>query len=106
MHAALELRCKGFVHHAMALDPALPSEGVRHNMNPVMSLAAFPVAGVSGVMVGLVDDVEPCRREGPSKLLHDGVAGIHGWRLSRERGIRSIRLFIAAAEEIFRFVKT
>jgi hypothetical protein len=97
MHAALELRRKGFVHHAMALDPALPLEGVRHNINPVMSLAAFPVAGVSGVMVRFVDDVEPCWREGLTKFLHDGVAGIHRWRLSRERGIRSIRLFIAAA---------
>ena len=106
VHAALELRRERFVHHAVALDSALPSEGVRHNMNPEMSFAAFPMAGVSGVLVGLVDHVEARRREGARKLLQDGVAGIHGWRLSRERGSRSMWLFIAAAQDIFRFVKT
>jgi hypothetical protein len=34
------------------------------------------------VMVGLVEYVEPCRREGPSELLQDGVAGIHGFAVS------------------------
>jgi hypothetical protein len=59
MHATPELRRERFVHHAMALDPALPSEGVRHNMNPEMSLATFPMAGVSSVMVGFIDHIEP-----------------------------------------------
>src|SRR5437588_558995 len=78
MHAALDLSRERFVHHAVALDPALPSEGVRHNINPEMGLAAFPMAGVAGVLVGLVEHVELCRCEGPSELLQDGVAGIHG----------------------------
>ena len=90
----------------MALDPALPLEGIRHNMNPEMGLATLPMASVSGVMMGLVDHIEPRGREGPSKLLQNGVAGIHGWRLSREQGSRSMRLLTAAAKEIFRFVKT
>jgi len=78
MHTALELRRQRFVHHAVALDPALPSEGLRHNINPEMSLAAFPMTGVSGVLVGLIDYIEPCRREGPSQILQDCVAGAHG----------------------------
>src|SRR5262245_32555955 len=106
MHPGLELRHECFVHHAVALDSALPSEGIRHNMNPEMALAAFPMAGVTSVMVGFVEHVKPCGCEGPSELLQDGVAGIHGWRLSGEWGSRSMRLLIAAALEIFRFVKT
>jgi hypothetical protein len=58
MHATLELRRERFVHHAVALDPALPSEGFRHNMKPEMALAAFPMTGMSGVLVGLIDHVE------------------------------------------------
>ena len=58
MHAALELCRERFVHHAVALEPALPSEGFRHNMKPEMALATFPMAGVSGVMVGLIDHFE------------------------------------------------
>jgi hypothetical protein len=69
MDAALELGRQRFVHHAVALDSALPPEGVRHNINPVVSLAALPMAGVSGVLVGLVDHVEPRRREGARQLL-------------------------------------
>jgi hypothetical protein len=59
MHAPLDFRRERFVHHAVALNPALPLEGLRHNMNPEMAFATFPMAGVSGMMVGLVDHVEP-----------------------------------------------
>ena len=59
MHTTLELRRQRFVHHAVALDPALPSEGVRHDIHPEMGLAAFAMAGVSGVLVGLIDHIEP-----------------------------------------------
>jgi hypothetical protein len=36
------------------------------------------MTGVAGVLVGLVDHVEPRRGEGARQLLQDGVAGIHG----------------------------
>ncbi len=35
------------IYHAVALDPALPFEGRRHNINPEMRLAARPVAGMA-----------------------------------------------------------
>jgi hypothetical protein len=38
--AAFELTDKCFVDHAVALDPALPAERLRHNMHPEMSLPA------------------------------------------------------------------
>ena len=56
--AAFEFGCKRFIHHAMALDPALPSEGLRHDMYSEMGLATFPMAGVPFVLVGFVNHVE------------------------------------------------
>ena len=42
-----EFRRQRRINHAVALDPALPFEGRRHNINPEMRLAARPVAGVA-----------------------------------------------------------
>ena len=47
MNRALEFRVQRRVHHAVALDPALPFEGRRHNIHPEMRLAAWPVAGMA-----------------------------------------------------------
>ena len=58
MDAALELRRERFIHHAMALDPALPLEGLRHNMYAEMGLATFAMAGVPLVLVGFVDYIQ------------------------------------------------
>jgi hypothetical protein len=44
MDASGEFRGKRDIYHAMALDPALPFEGVRHNIDPEMRLAAGSVA--------------------------------------------------------------
>jgi hypothetical protein len=89
MHTTLELRRQRFVHHAVALDPALPLEGVRYNMYPEMGLAAFPMAGMSSVLVGFVEHLEPCGCEGPSELLQNGIAGVHvtGVRVAGIRGL-------------------
>lgn len=35
------------IYHAMAFDPALPFEGRRHNIQPEMRLAAWPMAGMA-----------------------------------------------------------
>ena len=35
------------IYHAMSLDPALPFEGLRYNIDPEMRLAARPVAGMA-----------------------------------------------------------
>jgi hypothetical protein len=58
MDAASELGRERFIHHAMALDPALPLEGFRHNMYAEMGLATFPMAGVPLVLVGFVNHVQ------------------------------------------------
>lgn len=58
MHAAVEFVRQGLVDHAMAVDPALPFEGPRHDMDAEMRFAAGPVAGMALVQVRFVGDVE------------------------------------------------
>ena len=58
MDATLELGRERFIHHAMALYPALPLEGFRHNTYAEMGLATFPMAGVPLMLVGFVDYVQ------------------------------------------------
>ncbi len=47
MDAAGELTVKYGIDHAMALDPALSAERLRHDIDPEMGLSARPVAGVA-----------------------------------------------------------
>ena len=46
--AAFELTPKRFVDHAVALEPALPAERLRHNIHPEMSLPALAMSGMPG----------------------------------------------------------
>jgi len=56
MNAALQFGRERRIDHAVAFDPALPPEGLRHNMNPVMRLPARPVARVTLVLVRFIDN--------------------------------------------------
>jgi hypothetical protein len=47
VHRAGQFGRQRRIYHAMALDPALPFEGGRHNIDPEMRLAARPVAGMA-----------------------------------------------------------
>ena len=58
VHAPLEFRSERGVDHAMAFDPALSPEGLRHNINPVMRLPARPVACVALVLMRFIDDAQ------------------------------------------------
>jgi hypothetical protein len=51
MDAARKLRCQQLINHAVAFEPALPAERLRHNIDPEMGLAARPVAGVAFVVL-------------------------------------------------------
>src|SRR5215212_150738 len=44
VHRACEFRCERVVNHTMAFDAALPFEGRRHDINPEVGLAAWPVS--------------------------------------------------------------
>ena len=78
MHRAREFLGQHRMNHAMALDPALPFEGQRHDMDVEMRLAAFAVSGMACVARGIVDDFEALRRKGVGQLSGDDVLHAHG----------------------------
>ena len=77
MDAPLQLVRKRRIDHAVALDPALPMEGFRHDINPEMSFAALTMSGMTLVAVGLVLDLETERRERLGQLLRNGCPDSH-----------------------------
>ncbi len=78
MHAALELGDKGFVDHAVALEPALPAERLSHDVYPEMRFPALAMPGVPGVLVGFVHHLEPRGVESPGQLFRDAITPGHG----------------------------
>src|SRR5512132_2650001 len=78
MDTALELSDKGFVDHAVALEPALPAERLRHDIYPEMSFPALAMPGVPGVLVGFVHDLEPRGVEGLGQRFRDAITPCHG----------------------------
>jgi len=62
----------------MALDPALPFEGRRHDIHSEMGLAARLMAAMAFMQVRLVDHIEALRNESLSQLLCDVIFGAHG----------------------------
>ena len=82
--AGCELTGKYRVDHAVALQPALSAEGLRHDMNAKMGLPARPMPGVPRVLVGFVDHVEGLRRESLGQLLCDEIGGPHAARLGED----------------------
>ncbi len=65
------------VDHAMTLDAALAGEGPRHDMNAEMRLTAGPVAGMTLVAMGFVNDFDPFGSEGGGEFPSDDFLGAH-----------------------------
>ena len=78
VHAAGELTRKCLIDHAVALDPALSVERLRHDMNPEMGLAARPVAGVALVLMRFIHNIEALRRERGRELFGNLGLNLHG----------------------------
>ena len=57
-----ELLDQRLIDHAVALQPGLTFEGLRHDIDPVMSLPARPRPGMALVFEGFVLDLEALRR--------------------------------------------
>ena len=74
MHAAGELRGERRIDHAMALDPALSLEGLRHNIDPEMGLSARPMARMTLMLVGFIDHPQALRRESRGQLFRDDLS--------------------------------
>src|ERR1700722_6849660 len=88
----------------MALDPALPAKGFRHDIESEMSLAAGPVAGVAFVPMRFILDLEALGRESVAQLFRDQIACGHGKWLNRDspddcRSAMIIRVFSALLQD-------
>jgi hypothetical protein len=83
------------IYHPMAVDPALPFERFRHNINPKVRLAARPVACVAFVQMGFICDIEAFRRESFVQLLCDVIFCGHDLRNIARYSFRSMTVSIA-----------
>src|SRR5262245_46127476 len=91
VHGTREFARERRIYHAVALDPALPLEGLRHNIHPEMRLAARPVAGMALMQMGFVLDVEAFRKESFTQLICDSLLGRHKTALNRSVTFRQCR---------------
>jgi hypothetical protein len=74
-----------FIDHTMALKPALPFEGLRHNIDPEMRLPARSVPTVALMLMRFVYDPDAVRGESFGQLSCDDVLDGHdGWSLVSE----------------------
>jgi hypothetical protein len=78
MDAGGQFRRQNRINHAMALDPALPPEGLSHDIDSEMGLSARPVAGMALMLVRLVDYGQAFRKESRRQLICDMIFGSHG----------------------------
>ncbi len=78
MDAGGELLRESRIDHAMAVEPALPSEGRSYDINPEMRLPAWPMSGMARVLVRLVEHFQALRRESIGQLSCDDIFGSHG----------------------------
>ena len=85
MHPAGELARQRRIDQAVALEPALPAEGLRHNIHAEVRLPAGPMPGVTFVPVGFIFDVEVFGRESFAQLFSDEILGSHPAALARAK---------------------
>jgi hypothetical protein len=80
--AACKLADKRFVDHAVALEPALPAERLRHNIYSEVSLPALAMSSMPSVLVGFVHHIEARGSEGLGQLIRDEISSCHGVRIA------------------------
>src|SRR4029079_1934448 len=78
VNAAGKLAGKRLIDHAVALNPALSAERLRHNMNPEMSLPAGTGAGVTLMLTRFIHNIEALRRESGREFFSDLCLHEHG----------------------------
>ena len=61
VHAARQFRRKNTIDQAMTFDSGLIFERIRYNIDPIVSLPAFAVAGMPGMQVGFVVNLQALR---------------------------------------------
>ena len=101
MHGACEFRSQRRVNHAVTVDPALPFEGSRHNIDSEMRLAARPVAGMAFMKMRFIDDIEAFRRESFVQLVCDSVLDGHAGGNTAQAALRQRESFAMSRLEAF-----
>jgi hypothetical protein len=91
VHGTREFARQCRIYHAMTLDPALPLEGLRHNIHPEMCLAARPVTGMALMQMGFVLDLEAFGKESFAQLVCDNLPGCHVAALNLSTAFRQCR---------------
>src|SRR5262245_7565153 len=79
----------------MALEPALSTERLRHDIYPEMRFSARPVSGMPDVLMGFVHHPDALGRESLGQLLRDEIAPCHASPNSGRRSRRSMAVFAA-----------
>ena len=78
MHGARHFLGERLVNHALARQAGLIPEGRGHQFDAEMRLAAGPCAGMTGMQVGFVDDIEMQGREFRLQLPSNMPSNAHG----------------------------
>jgi hypothetical protein len=88
VHTAREFTRESRIDHAVTFKPALPAEGLRHDIHAEVGFAAGPVPGVTFVPVGFVFDVQIFGRESFAQLFSDEILSSHRAALftAKQRG--------------------
>ena len=79
--AARQFVRQNAVNQAVALQPGLPFELFRHDIDAEMRLPARPVPGMAFVLVRFIHHFEPLGRESVGQLLCDEIGSLHAARL-------------------------
>jgi hypothetical protein len=79
MDTSGKLRSEHLIYHAVALDPALPFECPRYDIQSEMSFAARTMARMAGVAMRFIDDPQAVGFESFGQLPCDDVGHRHGF---------------------------
>src|SRR5262249_30389463 len=91
MHGTREFARKRRIYHAMTFDPALPFEGLRHNIDPKVRLPARPMAGMALMQMRFVLDLEAFGKESFAQLVGDNLPCSHVTALNLASTFRQCR---------------
>ena len=106
MDAGAQFIRKRRIDHAVALQPALPPERIRHDIDPEMSFTAALVAGMALVLMGLVDHLQALWRESLSQFFCDDVANAHVACINRASTIASMAAHRRGPEHVLRVLSS
>jgi hypothetical protein len=77
MDAACDFRRQNRINHAVAVNPALPAEGLGYDIDSEMGLPARPMPSMTFVLMRFIDHPKAFWRESLGQLICDMLLGSH-----------------------------